>query len=151
MKKIALKVHPLQERIEAFQKTPVWEVRPSNEESKLRKIGRNRLLKEVSLPLIANQRPEGQQGDKGGRGGQGGTRELWGELRGKENRAAEKNLSLVRAKPLVMEQQLDRMAVTQKMVSEGEKLKETGAKKQFLIREKKLVPLRNCLSANLRR
>jgi hypothetical protein len=53
-----------------------------------------------------------------------------------------------------MEGRLSRMVASQKDLSEqnqSDKLKEALAKKQFFIRDRKMLPQRNCLSANLKR
>jgi hypothetical protein len=46
MRRTPLKTHPLQESIESFHRSPVYECRQQlrGEEGKLRKIGRNRLV-----------------------------------------------------------------------------------------------------------
>jgi len=49
-----------------------------------------------------------------------------------------------------IEQRLERRAITQNLMSEkieNEKMKEMALKRHYLIRNRKLLPLRNCMSA----
>ncbi len=55
MKKLPLKVHPLPERMQAFQVSPFFDPKTNQkgDENKLKKISRNRLpVKQPSLPAI---------------------------------------------------------------------------------------------------